>query len=40
MWKALLDIGTELWENLDDVFVSILIIVIGNQIAHLLKRCT
>ena len=40
MWKALLDIGTELWENLDDVFVSILIIVIGNQIAHLLYKFT
>ena len=40
MWKAFQSIGTDMWENADDVLVSIILIIIGNVIASIIYYFT
>jgi len=40
MWKAFESIGSGMWENADDVLVSIILIIIGNIIASLIYYFT
>ena len=40
MWKAFQSIGTDMWENADDVLVSIILIIKGNEIASIIYYIT
>jgi hypothetical protein len=40
MWKAFESIGSGMWENADDVLVSVILIIIGNVIASLIYYFT